>query len=268
MVDFKELLRQIQQDGLSAKSLDRIKHAVNQGGIGQLGEQLRSALGGDAEARSDLSNKLGGGVQDMLDKAKELLAKRDKRMIGGIGAALGVLLGGGIKGGIGGALMAILGTAAYDALNKGKSIQDTMANKREADLPVGMRPPETEAEAEELEGRATLALKAMIAAAKADGQIDERERERILDKMRDLGADDETREFIAKEAAAPLDIDDLVRGVRDQQSAAQVYAASLLAIDVDTPAERAYLRSLSEKLGLNDQVVANLHSILGAPTVA
>ncbi|MGI9435053.1 MAG: tellurite resistance TerB family protein [Geminicoccaceae bacterium] len=276
MVDFSDLLRQIQEDGLSARSLDRIKHAVNQGGLGELGGQLRdmlsgnqnrqAAAGGSSSGGSD--GVFGEGAKDILDQAKDLLAKRDKRMIGGIGAALGVLLGGGVKGGIGGALMAILGTTAYDALNKGKSIQEKMANAREKDLPVGMRPPETIDEAEALENRALLALKAMVAAAKADGQIDQRERERILDKVRDAGADDDLRDFIAKEAAAPLDIDALVREVPDQQAAAQVYAASLLAINVDSEGERAYLRDLSKKLGLDDQVVASLHSVLGAPTLA
>ena len=275
MVDFNDLLRQIQRDGLSSRSLDRIKHAVSEGGLGSLGDQIKDMLSGDPARQSASTdqdggsqNVLGDGAQDMLDKAKELLANRDKRMIGGIGAALGVLLGGGVKGGIGGALMAILGTAAYDALNKGKTIQEKMANQREQDLPVGMRPPETVDEAEVLESRAMLALKAMVAAAKADGTIDQQERERILDKIRDAGADEETRQFVAEEAATPLDIDALVREVPDQQAAAQVYAASLLAINVDTPAERAYLRDLSTKLGLDDQAVASLHNVLGVPTFA
>ncbi len=268
MFDLNDLLRQLNREGLSGVSLDRIKHAVNEGGLGQLGDQLRDALGGDAQARSDLGSKLGDGAQDVFEKAKEMLAKGDKRMVGGLGAALGVLMGGGVKGGIGGAALALLGLTAYNALNKGRTIQEKMANSREQDLPVGMRPPATPKEAELVEDRGVLALKAMIAAAKADGQIDQRERERILDKMKDAGADDETRDFVAREAAAPLDIDALVREVSDPQSAAQVYAATLLAISVDTPAERAYLRDLSAKLGLDDQVVASLHSVLGAPTVA
>jgi uncharacterized membrane protein YebE (DUF533 family) len=89
-----------------------------------------------------------------------------------------------------------------------------------------------------------------------------------MDKLRDAGADDETRDFVAKEAATPLDLDALTAEVSDPQTAAQVYAASLLAIKVDTPAERTYLRDLAQKLGLDDQVVANLHNVLGAPTVA
>ncbi len=263
MLDLNALLRQLNQEGLSGLSLDRIKHAVNEGGLGQFGEQLSAALGGDAKARGDLTNQLGSGAQDMLEKAKDLLGKRDKRMIGGIGAALGVLAGGGVKGGIGGALLAILGTAAYDALNKGQAIQETTA-----ELPVGMRPPETVDEAASLEQGATLVLKAMIAAAKADGRIDDAERDRILDKMREGGADDDTLAFIAEEAATPLDIDALVSGVSDPQMAAQVYAASLLAIKVDTAEERAYLAALNKKLGLDDQVVASLHGVLGVPKMA
>jgi len=172
------------------------------------------------------------------------------------------------KVGIGGAVVALLGLSAYNALNNGKTIQEKMARSREHNLPVGMRPPATPKEAELVENRALLSLKAMIAAAKADGAIDQRERERILDKLRDAGADDETRDFIAKEAATPLDLDALTAEVADPQTAAQVYAASLLAIKVDTPAERTYLRDLAQKLGLDDQVVANLHNVLGAPTVA
>lgn len=268
MLDLNDLLRQLGREGLSGMSLDRIKHAVNQGGLGDLGDQLRAALEGDAKARSDLGSTLGDGAQDVLEKAKDMLMKGDKRMVGGLGAALGVLMGGGVKGGVGGAALALLGLAAYNALNNGKTIQEKMAKSRENNLPVGMRPPATPKEAELVENRALLALRAMIAAAKADGEIDQRERERILDKMKDAGADDETREFVAKEAAMPLDLDALVKDVSDPQTAAQVYAASLLAINVDTPTERAYLRDLSRKLGLDDQVVASLHSVLGAPTVA
>lgn len=268
MFDLNDLLRRLTREGLSGASLDRVKHAMNEGGLGQLGDQLRAALGGKEGAVGDLGNTLGDGAQDVLEKAKDMLAKGDKRMVGGLGAALGVLMGGGVKGGVGGAALALLGLAAYNALNNGKTIQEKMAKSREHNLPVGMRPPATPKEAELVESRALLALKAMIAAAKADGQIDQRERERILDKLKEAGADDETRDFVAKEAAAPLDVAALVRDVSDPQTAAQVYAASLLAISVDTPAERAYLRDLSQRLGLDDQVVASLHSVLGAPIVA
>ena len=49
------------------------------------------------------------------------------------------------------------------------------------------------------------------------------------------------------------------------EAAAQVYAASLLAIDSDSESERAYLRALAEALGLDAETVAQLHGMTGAP---
>ena len=61
----------------------------------------------------------------------------------------------------------------------------------------------------------------------------------------------------------PLNLKSLLRDVSNPQMAAEVYAASLLAIEVDTPAERDYLRQLAQGLGLDKGVVQRLHLTLG-----
>jgi uncharacterized membrane protein YebE (DUF533 family) len=66
----------------------------------------------------------------------------------------------------------------------------------------------------------------------------------------------------------PLDLQGLVAQVRDPRLAAEVYAASLLAIEVDTEAEHHYLRQLAQGLRLDPIVVAELHAALGAPRPA
>ena len=106
-------------------------------------------------------------------------------------------------------------------------------------------------------------LRAMISAAKADGQIDQGEMERILGKLSEAGSDPEARDFVLSEMRGPLDLDRLVAGVRTPQQAAQVYAASLLAIDVDTPAEKDYLDRLAQALNLPPQATAHMHGALG-----
>jgi uncharacterized membrane protein YebE (DUF533 family) len=65
------------------------------------------------------------------------------------------------------------------------------------------------------------------------------------------------------EMQAPADVAALVAEVRGPEVAAEVYAASLLAIEVDTPAERAYLADLAERLRLPPQAVAQIHRALG-----
>jgi len=51
--------------------------------------------------------------------------------------------------------------------------------------------------------------------------------------------------------------------IPNQEVAAQVYAASLLAIEVDTPQEQAYLTELAQKTGLTATVVQNIQQTLG-----
>ncbi len=114
------------------------------------------------------------------------------------------------------------------------------------------------------EDTAHLVLRAMIDAAKADGEIDEDERRRILAKAGEDG-DPEAMSFLRQELARPADPAALAAAAPDPVVAAQVYAASLLAIRVDSEAERAYLRDLAGRLGLDPGTVAQLHRELGAP---
>jgi uncharacterized membrane protein YebE (DUF533 family) len=65
----------------------------------------------------------------------------------------------------------------------------------------------------------------------------------------------------------PLDIDGLAAEARTPAVAAEVYAASILAIDIDTEAERQYLRELARRLGLDAGTVQRLHQLTGAPSV-
>ena len=113
---------------------------------------------------------------------------------------------------------------------------------------------------------AALVLRAMIDAAKADGRVDATERQRILAKAQENGADPEAATFLQRAFERPADPDALAaEAAGDPVIAAQVYAASLLAIEVDTADERDYLRDLAQKLRLAPGVAAQLHSALGAP---
>ena len=58
---------------------------------------------------------------------------------------------------------------------------------------------------------------------------------------------------------APLDLDGIVREASQPEVATEVYAASLLAIDPDHPAEKAYLQMLAARLGLADELVQEIH---------
>ena len=110
---------------------------------------------------------------------------------------------------------------------------------------------------------AELIVKAMVNAAKADGRIDEGELKRITGNLEKDGISAREQELLDAELREPMDTDGLVRAVPSPQVAAQVYAASLLAVELDTDAEKKYLAELAGKLGLDANVVRHLHSAVG-----
>lgn len=116
--------------------------------------------------------------------------------------------------------------------------------------------------------RARLLVRAMIAAANADMSIDADERARILTKLEEAGTGPAERAFVEREMNAPLSIDDLAREVSGPDVAAQVYAAALAAIDVDKATERRFLQALAQRLGLDAEIVNEIHDQLGQPRPA
>ncbi len=102
---------------------------------------------------------------------------------------------------------------------------------------------------------AVLLIRAMIAAANADHAIDSLERQRILERVTTAGLGAQELAFVEGELANPLELRGLVEQVKSQELAEQVYAASCLAIEVDSEAERNYLQRLVAGLKLDASVV-------------
>ena len=99
---------------------------------------------------------------------------------------------------------------------------------------------------------ALLLIRAMIAAAHADGQLDEKERSSILSQVEEAGLGEEERRFMLQELDHPSRMDSLLPAGLTPGLREQVYAASLLAIEVDSQAERDYLDRLAQRLGLDE----------------
>ena len=105
---------------------------------------------------------------------------------------------------------------------------------------------------------AVLLIRAMIAAANADGVIDETEREAILNRLRTVDLSPEEQAFITQELFSPADLETIVSSVTSIDLARQVYAVSLMAIDVDTEKERQYMETLANRLGLDDTAIQQI----------
>lgn len=103
-------------------------------------------------------------------------------------------------------------------------------------------------------------LRAMIAAAKADGHIDAGEQMKIFARLDGLDLDSEAKAFVMDELRKPLDIDAVVAAATSPELAVEIYAASVLAIDPGDPAEQAYLAMLASRLKLDPGLKASVEA--------
>ncbi len=101
-------------------------------------------------------------------------------------------------------------------------------------------------------------VRAMIAASRSDGRLDAQESQSIFQKIQSLELDNESQSLLIAEMGQPVDMDTIVNSASSPEIAAEIYTASLLAIDVDTLEEKAYLSMLSARLQLPAELVVEL----------
>ncbi|MDB5558192.1 MAG: hypothetical protein JWQ36_1126 [Enterovirga sp.] len=268
MFDAKRLLGQFiasqvgKSFGQGGRGYDR-GHGGGHGGGG---------FGGSGGSPLDsIARQLGGGGSGALagGLASVLLGSRKGPKLGGSAAKLGGL--------------ALVGSLAYRAYQDWQAGQASRGGGTSAGFggggagfmpqpgqspwgqpggafaPAPSGTPFNPAREEEQQDLSRALLRAMITAAKADGHIDAAEQANIFGAMDKLDLDADDKAFVVDELRAPLDVDAVARGARNPEEAAEIYAASLLAIDVDNAAERSYLAALAARLRLDDALVQHLH---------
>jgi uncharacterized membrane protein YebE (DUF533 family) len=94
-----------------------------------------------------------------------------------------------------------------------------------------------------------LVLEVMIAAAHADGQLDPQERATILQKAMQMELSSNERHQLMRALDAPPSRTELAQRARPE-IAADLYAAAILAIRVDTDSERQWLDEWGQALAL------------------
>lgn len=110
------------------------------------------------------------------------------------------------------------------------------------------------------EDEALLLVRAMIAASVADGVLEDDERERLTEAMREAGIDPDERSFLATELSWPRDIEEIADEVATPEKAERVYAAARLVIEPETMQEREFLRLLAERMDLGADRVAAIEA--------
>lgn len=240
------------QKSTSGGSMADVLGGLLGGGGGRAQQPSGGNLGGLGDI---LGSLIGGGGQAPRSQPRQAPSS------GGMGDILGSILGGGSKnsGGLGGD--AGLGGLLSSALTKYAQTQNNDAPNPPSDhyehLPQGMD--QTEAV-----DHAGLIIRAMINAAKSDGSIDKEEQEKVIGKLGDITKAEV--EFVRNEFNAPLDVDAFINSIpRGMEQ--QVYAVSLMAIDLDTNKEAQYLHQLAKGLRIQPELANQIHEQLGAQNI-
>ncbi len=168
------------------------------------------------------------------------------------GGALGLLLGKNKKtrklatyGGL-----AAIGVMAYQAYRDYQQ-QNASGAYQEPRTVDRLPPPQAEAHSQAI-------LRALIAAAKADGHIDDRERQLIEGEFQRLGQDAEVQRWFTAELQKPLDPAEVAQAADSPEVASEMYLASLLVADEQSFMERSYLDELARQLRLDAPLKSQL----------
>ncbi|MFJ3486088.1 DUF533 domain-containing protein [Pseudomonas sp. NPDC090202] len=223
-----DLLEQLLRAGQGSASAQ----GASAGGQGGLGDLLGGLLGGGSgSAGVGLGGLLGGLLGD------------------GPGSAPGS--GQARSGGSNYAMLASLGMMAYQAF---QSWQQQQAS-------VSQEPPQTvdQLSGAEAEAHSHAILRALIAAAKADGGIDEQERQMIRTELARHADDPQLKQWLNDEVAKPLDAREVASAAENEAGiAAEMYLASVMLTGVPDDAERGYLDELAAALQLDPQLQVQL----------
>ena len=211
----------------------------------------------------------GGSVRDRAGQVTQLAKDNPLATI----AIAGVLLGTGTGRQVAGSALKLGSLAAiaglgYQAYKNYKAGQDPVETTQ-GTTPELLPPPSDSGFHPEAVSTdfALILVRAMIAASRADGHIDEAERARIMDKLKVSGLGADAAQFLEDELANPVDLDAIIAAAKTEEQRVELYTASRLAIEPKSRAERGYLDLLAGRLGLPDALVDHIEATVSAATV-
>ncbi|MBH3426341.1 tellurite resistance TerB family protein [Pseudomonas alkylphenolica] len=227
-----DLLEQLLRAGQGSQAQQGSSGMSSQDGLGGL---LGGLLGGGGAAGG--SGGLGGLLGGLLGG-------------GGGGASAGGYTQGRSGGGTNYAALASLGMMAFQAYQSWQRSQAAAPQQAVRTVDQLSGP--------EAEDHSHAILRALIAAAKADGRIDKQEEQLIYAEIKRQTDDPQLQQWLDEEVSKPLDAAEVAQSAQDPAMAAEMYLASVMLVDDQQDAERAYLDELAGALQIDPTLQLHL----------
>lgn len=232
-------------------------------GVKEGAQKVDDATGASGQLRDILTKATGKSPEELMNSAKELVEKNKLGAgvaAGGLGAVvLGTntgraLAGSALKLGA----LALIGGLAYKAVQNYQTGKPLLGDDGQTNALVEA-PAGSGFESRAVTNEAALLyIRAMIAAAAADGRIDAKEHQKILGGLKQAGVDSEAEQFLANELRHPATTAELAAGVHGGAEAVQVFTAARIAIDLDNEQEHDFLVALAKDLGIDNELAAHI----------
>ena len=259
-----DLLAKLQQQGGSfADILGQVLGQATSG-VREGASRVDEATGASRYARDALSQATGRTPEELLAQVKQLLANNQL----GAGAALGglgaLILGTGAGRSLAGSAvklgsLALIGGLAYKSYQNYQQGRPLLTGGQSQQQALLAAPEGSGFESDAVTNEsAALLVRAMIAAAAADGRIDEKEQQRILRGLNQAGLANDAEQFLAREIKNPATVDQLANAVSSPAEGVQVYTAARIAVEPDTNEEHEFLAALAERLGIDENLAAHI----------
>ena len=259
-----DVLAKLQKQGGSfAETLRQVLGQATSG-VREGANRIDEATGASRYARDAMAQATGRTPEEMLAQLKQLLANNPL----GAGAALGglgaLVLGTGAGRSLAGSAvklgsLALIGGLAYKAYQNYQQGRPLLTGGQPQPQALLAAPEGSGYEPDAVTNEsAALLVRAMIAAAAADGRIDEKEQQKIVSGLRQAGIAGAAEQFLAREINNPATVDELANAVSSPAEAVQVYTAARIAVDPDTEEEHEFLAALADRLGIDENLAAHI----------
>ncbi|KJK08151.1 MULTISPECIES: tellurite resistance TerB family protein [Pseudomonas] len=229
-----DLLEQLLRAGQGSRAQQGSGGMPSQDGLGGLGGLLGGLLGGGSATGG--GDGLGGLLGGLLG--------------GSGGSSTGGTTQGRPTGGTNYAALASLGMMAFQAYQSWQRSQAAAPQQAVRTVDQLSGP--------EAEDHSHAILSALIAAAKADGRIDKQEEQLIYAEIKRQTSDPQLQQWLDEEVSKPLDAAEVAQSAQDPAMAAEMYLASVMLVDDQQDAERAYLDELAGALQIDPTLQVHL----------
>ena len=262
--NLKDALGKLQQQG--GRLGDILGQVLGQAtsGVQEGATRIDDATGASSSVRDAVTQATGRSPEEILAQLRKLVEDNPGAASAGLAALSALILGTGAGRSLAGSAvklgsLALIGGLAYKAYQNYQEGRPILGDGKPHPQSLTVAPDGSGFEPGAVTHEsAMLLVRAMIAAAAADGRVDDKEQQKIVAGLKQAGLEANAQEFLTRELSNPATPDELADAVSSPEESVQVFTAARIAVDPDTEKDHEFLVALAARLGIDEKLAAQI----------